>query len=577
MNEKTTPEDRISPNPNRTLFIVLGIAAGAIILIFIVVAIVFALLDPFNIVGRLTGRYDPIASALPPDSPVILSMDFAKLQSKESKRIIDVFKDAAEAADIEDTADLIEELDDSLSESLDITFTDDILPWVGQFAGMSMPSFDLTSYDMPAADVIFLIEVRNRRKADDFIQTIVNNLTEEMDQEIDQTEYRGATIYDAQGTYEFDSFVFTRFDNLLLIATDVELVKDSIDASKGESYADTEKYDEIISSLPKERVITMLFDSNLISSLQGDLLEGLDVYQQVDLFRWIGASISAVDSGIQMDYVIAYDRENLTDNQLEMMESELKESTLASYFPKETFFYFTGERLDLIWETFRENSYQLTDTDDFDESMELLSEEIGFNPDKDFFPLLDGGWSIGLLHTQAGYLAEDMQIPLGLLLLIESNDDAAMVNLLDKVSGLIEETGLGLVNRVEANGFTLFDLEDPYMDAVILSFGGGEGLLMIGTDQDTIGEILSRGETLLDNERYNQSWEALPDDTHPVLFFDLSTLYEILEDEFFALDDSDALSSLDIFRPMHSIVAGSAPVDDGVIRSTIILLIEGGE
>jgi hypothetical protein len=74
---------------------------------------------------------------------------------------------------------------------------------------------------------------------------------EEMDQEIDQSEYRGATIYEAQGTYEFDSFVFTRFENLLLIATDVELVMDSIDASKGESYADTDKYDEIIRSLPK--------------------------------------------------------------------------------------------------------------------------------------------------------------------------------------------------------------------------------------------------------------------------------------------------------------------------------------
>ncbi len=56
---------------------------------------------------------------------------------------------------------------------------------------------------------------------------------EEMDQEIDQSEYRGATIYEAQGTYEFERFVFTRFENLLLIATDIELVMDSIDASKG--------------------------------------------------------------------------------------------------------------------------------------------------------------------------------------------------------------------------------------------------------------------------------------------------------------------------------------------------------
>lgn len=98
----TTTEEMIRPNPNRTLFIGFGIVAGAIILIFIVVAIVFVLLDPFNIVAWLTGRYDPIASALPPDSPFILSVDFAKLQTKENKRIIDAFMDTVEAADIED-------------------------------------------------------------------------------------------------------------------------------------------------------------------------------------------------------------------------------------------------------------------------------------------------------------------------------------------------------------------------------------------------------------------------------------------------------------------------------------------
>lgn len=51
MNEMTTTEEMIRPNPNRTLFIGFGIVAGAIILIFIVVAIVFVLLDPFNIVA----------------------------------------------------------------------------------------------------------------------------------------------------------------------------------------------------------------------------------------------------------------------------------------------------------------------------------------------------------------------------------------------------------------------------------------------------------------------------------------------------------------------------------------------
>jgi hypothetical protein len=576
MTETSTSTHSEEANPNRNLFIGLGIIAAVLVIAICVIVVIFAVLDPFNIIARLTGRYDPIANALPPDTALYMSMDFTELRTDETNRIIEAFVNAAEAAGIEETTSLREDLDESLQESLNITVTDDILPWIGQYIGLSVSSLDFGYVNEPSGDIILLIEVRNRRKADDFVEKIVANLGEEIDQDIDEVEYRGMTIYEIQSEIDYERFAFGRSENVFIVATNIEHLKDSVDATKGVSFADTHVYDEIVSALPKERAISFLINTNFFESFQDtydELLPGFEEYQseQLQAFRWMAGSIATIEEGVQMDFIVAYDEEFLSRDQLQMMESGYDDEGLASFYPEETLLYFAGARLDLMWENLRESNAQTNGNADFEESMELFEDEFGFNPDKDLFPLFDGDWSIGLIHTRDGYLAEEMEIPLGLIIMIETSDDEGMQDILEKIVDGIEYSGLGATWQRLSDDLIFYDFEDPYEGAIIFTFGAGKGLFMLGTDPETLDETFTRGKSLLDNDNFAR---AFPTGMRPVMFLNLSDLFDILEDEFRMSGDSEALSGLEIFRPMSSIAAASAPYEDGIVQTTIVVFIE---
>ena len=576
MNEKIASVGTEKENPNRNLIIGLGIVAGVIVLAICAIAVVFALIDPFHIVARLTGRYDPIADALPADTSIYMSIDFAGLMTEETNRIVEAFANAAEAVDLGDTGSLLEELEDSLEESLDLTFTDDVLPWMGQYVGLSFSGLDLGYVDEPSGDLIFLIEVRNRKKADEFLVKLVDNFRQE-DFEIDEIEYRGVNIFEHQAEYEFERFAIGRSENLLIITTGIELVKDSVDAMKGNSLADTIEYDEFVNALPKDRAISFFINTNILETFQDtyeELLPGFEEYQsqQLQMFRWMAGSFTTIESGIQMDFIVAYDEASITADQLSILEEAYLGDGLAQFFPEETIFYFTGARLDLVWENLRESMLMTSDASDFEESMDLFDDEFGFNPDKDLFPILDGQWSIGLLHTLDGYMAEELGIPLGLMILIESGDNDRLKDITEKISEGFAYSGIGEIHQYQSGDLTLYDVEDPYEEAVLFTFGAGEGHFLLSTDPDNLEDAFSRQTSLADNEMF---MDAFPEEMRPVIFIDMSALFDIIEDQLILTDDFEEFDVLEVLRPLKAISGASTPYQDGQVQTRILIFIEG--
>jgi hypothetical protein len=577
MNEKISSDRAEKENPNRNLIIGLGIVAGVIVLAICAIAVVFVLIDPFNIMARLTGRYDPIANAMPADTSIYMSIDFSKLMTEETNRIIDAFANAAEAVDFGDTGSLLEELEDSLEESFDLTFTDDVLPWIGQYVGLSFSDFDLGYVDEPSGDLIFLIEVRNRRKADEFLEKLVDNVRQEGDLEIDEIDYRGVTIFEHQGEYEFETFAIGRSENLLIYTTGIELLKDSVDAMKGDSLADTQEYDEFVNALPKDRAISFFINTKIFETFQGtyeELLPGFEEYQsqQLQMFRWMAGSFTTIESGIQMDFIVAYDEATISADQLSMLEEAYLGDGLAQFFPEETILYITGARLDLVWENLRESMLMTSDVSDFEESMDIFDDEFGFNPDQDLFPILDGQWSIGLLHTLDGYMAKELDIPLGLILLIESSENDELKDITEKISEGFEYSGIGEIHQYQSGDLTLYDFEDPYEEAVLFTFGAGEGYFLLSTDHDSLEDAFSRQTSLADNEKFV---DAFPEEMRPVMFIDMSVIFDIIEDQLILTDDFGDIDGLEVLRPLTAISGASAPYEDGLVQTRILIFIEG--
>jgi hypothetical protein len=580
MSENGKVEETSTINRNRSLFIFLGIVFGLLVLAVIATIILFVLFDPLNIVGRLTGRYDPIANAIPPDTGFYVSFDLAQLGTKETSRIIRSFAEAADTYDIDDMTSALEELDQSLSDSYDLTVTDDILPWIGQHIGLSVSNFDFDYYDDPSIDLVFLIEVRSRKKADEFIAKLVREVKQESLSSIEELEYRGTNVYEIQSEYDFERFAFARFDSLFFLASSLEQLKDSVDAFKGDSFADTDIYKQISNELPKDRAITIIINPTIFENLQSayeEILPGFDPYQsqQLGVFQWMASTVSTTDKGIQVDFYAAYDEESLASDQLSIFESEYDGEGLSRYFPERTLLYITGSRLDLIWKNMRESLGLTSGMEDFEESMELFENEFGFNPDQDLFPLFNGDWAIGVYHSTSGYLTDYLDVPLSFLIMLETSDDEDMQELLGQLLDGLEDIGLFIPwERGETDDLTIYELEDYYDGAKVFALGAGKGYFLLGMDIESLEEAFTRSSSLLDNEVFADAFAA---DSHPVMFLDLSELYDIVEDEFRKSGDTELISDLDFLRPLTTIVASSSPYENGIVHSTIVLFVESEE
>jgi len=231
----------------RKLWIVLGGIGGVLVICIAAIVVIALIFDPWGIVSRLTGKYDPIAQATPPETQMLMNVNLLQIQSKDFLNLINIFVEAAGEDPYDDIMAIMDEMEEDIEPDTEITFSGDILPWLGQFAGLGMKDFKLGEYFETELDFFVIVEVRNKKKADEFLIKIMDEMRQENDENFLEETYERATIYESDTQYESDRVAFTRSGNLFILSNRLDTVKDVIDASKGESLADTEAYQQTVS------------------------------------------------------------------------------------------------------------------------------------------------------------------------------------------------------------------------------------------------------------------------------------------------------------------------------------------
>jgi MFS family permease len=312
-------------NRNRTI-IIGGALALAVVCACCVAAAAGLILDPFgwNLLGLLFGRADPLAASMPADTTYYLSVDLFKTTPEKINRILQPFSDALGVDETQDLDSMMEELDKSVLSNLDMTFKDDIEPWIGQFIGVGIQNIQFA--DTGPADTpgfILAVETRNGGKADTFLKKLRDKSFAQSGETLKETQYQGVTIYSSTPQYG-QGTAFTRSGNAILLGTSLRDVQDAIDAQKGDSLADSGDYRDAVGALPSGRILTMYMDmekmidpylSILESMGMGDYSDSMN-QEQLDALTqalednkesMVGTalSVSIVDAGLQID-VSAY-------------------------------------------------------------------------------------------------------------------------------------------------------------------------------------------------------------------------------------------------------------------------------
>ena len=188
------------------------------------------LLPGAAIIGCGGGEDSELASLVPPDVP--LYAEVVLRPEGDQAEAIESF--AERVAGIEDPAAAIAaELDSSLADDgVDATFAEDIEPWLGDRGAVFVRSFE--SLDSPSMDpeAAVLVEVSDADAAQDFID---ETLAAESEGEVEESSY-GDVDYQLDG----DTAVGL-IDDFLVFGPE-DAFKVAVDASEGESLAESEEY-----------------------------------------------------------------------------------------------------------------------------------------------------------------------------------------------------------------------------------------------------------------------------------------------------------------------------------------------
>ncbi len=588
MNESDAMEaevvDTAEKQDSKKRIVGIGVAILALVLLCCVILGAVLALDPFGwgLLGRLTGKYDPIAQAMPEDTSVYVGFNLLNTTPEKITRLTAPFEDAIEDVSGEEVGSydkVIAEIDDLLAEDTNLTVEEDFLSWIGQYAGMGITNIKIDEYygEFEDANVILAVEVRDRKAADAFIQKLQVEVTDDTGNDFRTEEYKGVEIFELDATDEADQVAFARSGGVFLLGSDAEMIKSAMDAQKGASLGDSQIYKDLMNDLPKDRSLTFYMPGEqLIESysaiLASSMIEMGDSASSVyDSIKGIAFSTAITDEGLQLDSVISYDLNILSEANQEVLKKARSQGNTSALFPKDTVLYITAARLDLIWKASRETLAESVGKEDYDEMMKALEDELGFNVETDLIPYLDGEYAFGIIPSSKGLIASYSEVNLGIGMVFETSDDEKILNITPDFVNMLENSSL-IVEDVSTEDIAVYQAGDEYMDETIFSFGVGNDLLGFATSTYDLKAFYDNEASLSNNEAYKNIWKAFPNDISPSLYFDVKALMGIIREGLSEYELEYFEETASVFDPIQYIVGGSVVKKDMAHSIVIVFL-----
>ncbi|MCB8945507.1 MAG: DUF3352 domain-containing protein [Ardenticatenaceae bacterium] len=557
-------------------------------LVGFVIIILFA--DPFdwNLLQRLNGNYDASAAVMPPDTMVYVGVNLLEANVTRMTEIRDAFV-AASAGTEADLNEPIEELDAVLRDELGLNFAEDVQPWLGQFMGIGLLDFTLPSVETaaePTLNWVAAVEARDTAAADAFLAKLVEQMEMEMGETAVTETYQNISFATFVADDPLSELTLGRAGSMVLMGSGMDAVQQAVDAQNGDSLADVITYQETLAELPTDRLMTVYVDGRQTQKLTEEAMReaspdpaSLAAFQQLYNSNGMGGvamGLSVTEEGIQMDSVSTFDTAQLSELQQLSLGAWVEEPQTAAIASPDTLVYFAGRGLNVMWATMRDVMMLQMSQDEFDESMQIFAEQFGLNPDTDLFPYLDGELAFMVAPSSGSAMAEALDIHLSVTLLAGTSQEAELAAHVETLSAALgnPELGLGVVEKSEVNGLTLYELFSPMEEAVFV-YGIGHNYLVLGSEREGLAGLSFAGDgvSLQDSRDFQLVQAAFANEQMPVVYVNVQGLLAEIESGFAAEDAEAFVEVTAVFQPIRYFAATSVVKDD-MIHATAILFIE---
>ncbi|MFC2028390.1 DUF3352 domain-containing protein [Chloroflexota bacterium] len=423
---------------------------GITVLVIICICLVVAGIIYFTNSGL--GESDPIPGLTPKGSVLSLSLDMIKAQTQEVEEVTRIF---LQLADLDPNQPMMDSLDEIMLKEMGMTFSNEVLPWIGRHAGLIVHSIDPN--EIKDSEGVLVFSARNKSKADQFLIRFVNYLEESSGTQFELSEIDGVEFYLSSTETTFAAIC--RHDNFLFLGTSMDSIKAIINLNESESITSLDTYNKVTSALPANSfgsIFLNLSDNQVITNL---------ILKQTDLPILLSSTISFIikpevvgigmyvnKDGLQLETASTVKPESMTDFQKNSYRATFKESNIDQLVPFNSFL-FLNSNSSLPPARYFSSDGPLNNPD-INESLRLLVGKYGVNANE-IANLLTGELGISLNPASGGLLSMLQNLNFGMTLIARTNDETALNT---QVNSALDSSIDGLIANL-TGGFNL-----PFMD-----------------------------------------------------------------------------------------------------------------
>jgi hypothetical protein len=521
------------------------------------------------------------AEIAPADTVALVAFSPSLLQTHQLYHLADSNYRAAvllPVALLPGVVELGQRLGQQWPQAVRINFANDVLPWIGrevslvvldasgpnagESAGSSgNPALDSTAYTGPP--LLLTAVTRNPGRSTTFLVKVRGQLEEE-GFAFENSVYKGILLTNVVSPTQV-SLAYASFDNLVVLATDVNALHTAIDTATDEqkpALAEQATFAAMLDSLPANRLGHVYLDLPAI----------LEQWPQpmrpwyLDNLSQAGMAVTMTGNGVRYAYALQYDPTALSAAQEEWLRQTAVPNRLAEQAPANSVLYFAGPDLLLFEDLFLGHNDR--------EDVQALQGTIGIDVVRDLLSLAPTEFAWIILHDSGG-LSGNQDIPVGLLLLAQVDDpNRVRSHLIQMFEQLGRADGDVVFYQDEMDRIPVWFLEEVSGESV--GFGFLDETLFLGTSRDVLRTAVRAGRVSLANrELFQAATRPLSDQGSSYLYLDVTIGLRLLD----RLLADNGLREHEELRPyleqMRAISAVTTPMDQaGVVQGVVYVLID---
>ena len=560
--QETPPEQAQEPKKAGGISKWILIAGGGLLLLLAV-----AIVAGFLIFRALFSGNDPIAAVVPNDSLIYMSVDLIETQSEDFNHFINILQGISE----EKQQTSVEALDEMLQDELGLSFTADILPWVGRHASATITEGDLSSGDVK---FMFIVEATNQGNADEFITKFVAALEDRQGESFSQSEKDGVTLY-VSGSGP-DTMAIARSGKFLYLANSEDTILKSISLKKSDSLSNSESYKATLEALPKDRLSAVYINGKMYQDLFDSMSGSMSIYQtsqmgMIEHIDALGFSATVTNTGLQMDFVGRFNPEELTAFEKEALSLTYLPLTADELVPANTFF-FLGANTAKSVASLDQTGNPLY-SDDVQESFDLFEQQYGISL-KELLGVLGGEFAVAIAPASDGLLNQGSNTNLGFTVIASALDEQGFVNWAEHVLDVASEQ-MGTPLERKSASFGKYELKEASIqETMALVYGADQGYIFLGSSSDMLRDGLNNEKSLASDETYLNTWKAFDSGSIPYMYLDMQGLMDLIAENADDYGMSDATDIRDKLKEIPVIAMAWNESPEYTRNATMIIFIQ---